>query len=149
MDHPIRFYSVGDEYGEFSNFAPFPIVIDGKRWPTSEHFFQSQKFLAPKDQEDVRRAKTPAIAARMGRDRKRKLRNDWESRKVNVMARALRAKFSQHSELAELLLSTGEAKLIEHTDADAFWGNGGDDSGKNMLGRLLMDLRSQLRAEKR
>jgi predicted NAD-dependent protein-ADP-ribosyltransferase YbiA (DUF1768 family) len=40
----IRFYSVGDEYGEFSNFAPYPITLGGKRWPTSEHYFQAQKF---------------------------------------------------------------------------------------------------------
>jgi len=78
----INFYSVSDEYGEFSNFAAFPIVIKKKRWPTSEHFFQSQKFENPAHREEIRKAKTPMIAARLGRDRKKKLRRDWESVKV-------------------------------------------------------------------
>lgn len=81
----------------------------------------------------------------MGRDRKRKLRRDWESAKVNVMREAVLAKFSQHDELRELLLSTGDAKLIEHTENDDYWGDGGDGSGKNMLGRILMDVRTALR----
>ncbi len=41
----IHFYSVSDEFGEFSNFAPFPDPTRWKRWPTSEHYFQAQKFL--------------------------------------------------------------------------------------------------------
>jgi ribA/ribD-fused uncharacterized protein len=42
--HVIFFYSTKDAYGEFSNFAAFPIEIDGRTWPTSEHYFQAQKF---------------------------------------------------------------------------------------------------------
>lgn len=63
----IRFYSVGDAYGELSNFALYPITLRGKRWPTSEHYFQAQKFSAPRDREDVRAANTPMLAARIGR----------------------------------------------------------------------------------
>jgi predicted NAD-dependent protein-ADP-ribosyltransferase YbiA (DUF1768 family) len=40
----IRFYSTKDAYGEFSNFASFPFDLDGMRWPTTEHYFQAQKF---------------------------------------------------------------------------------------------------------
>ena len=83
----------------------------------------------------------------MGRDRKRRLRRDWESAKVNVMREVVMAKFTQHPELRELLLSTGDAKLIEHTANDDYWGDGGDGRGKNMLGRILMDVREQLRNE--
>ncbi|MFZ5893856.1 MAG: NADAR family protein [Myxococcota bacterium] len=142
----ICFYSVHDAYGEFSNFAPFPITLSGKRWPTSEHYFQGQKFLNPRDQEQIRRARTPMIAARLGRDRSRPLRRDWETVKVSVMREALDAKFRQHADLTTLLLSTGDAVLVEHTENDDYWGDGGDGSGKNMLGRLLMDLRAKLRA---
>ena len=148
MGEVIRFYSVGDDFGEFSNFAPYPIVVGKKRWPTSEHFFQAQKFADAKDREAVRRAKTPSLAARLGRDRKRKLRRDWESVKVSVMRQALEAKFRQHEELRERLLSTGEAKLVEHTVRDSYWGDGGDGSGRNMLGRLLMELRGALSAQR-
>lgn len=141
----IRFYSVGDEYGELSNFAPYPITLGGKRWPTSEHYFQAQKFSDPQLREKVRKAKTPMIAARLGRDRSAPLRRDWESVKVQVMTEAVRAKFSQHDDLRALLLATGDAKLIEHTANDGYWGDGGDGSGKNMLGIVLMRVREQLR----
>ena len=141
----IRFYSVGDEFGEFSNFAAYPIKLDGAVWPTSEHYFQAQKFKDPRIQAKIRKAKTPMIAARMGRDRSKPLRRDWESVKVQVMDKALRAKFTQHTELAELLLSTGDEPLVEHTSNDAYWGDGGDGSGKNKLGHSLMRLREALR----
>jgi predicted NAD-dependent protein-ADP-ribosyltransferase YbiA (DUF1768 family) len=39
----IKFYTVPGNYGKFSNFAPYPIVLDGLTWPTSEHYFQAQK----------------------------------------------------------------------------------------------------------
>ena len=87
------------------------------------------------------------IAARMGRDRKRKLRRDWESAKGNVMRVALMAKFTQHPELKRLLLETGDAKLIEHTTNDSYWGDGGDGSGRKMLGQLLMEVRAALRED--
>jgi ribA/ribD-fused uncharacterized protein len=144
MSNVIHFYSVNDEYGEFSNFALYSIRLKKKSWPTSEHYFQAQKFKDKKDQEEIRKAKSPMLAARMGRDRKRKLRRDWESAKVGVMREALVAKFTQHDVLRELLLSTGDAKLVEHTEKDDYWGDGGDGSGRNMLGRLLMDVRTEL-----
>ena len=84
------------------------------------------------------------IAARLGRDRKKKLRRDWESVKNNIMRDAVMAKFNQHEELRDILLATGKATLVEHTTNDAYWGDGGDGSGKNMLGRILMEVREKL-----
>ncbi len=146
----IYFYRVEDEYGEFSNFAAFPIVVDGKSWPTSEHYFQAQKFIAtdPAWFGAIRKANSPGISARMGRDRKHPLRRDWEAVKDDVMRRALAAKFEQHPELTTLLLATGDQLLVEHTTNDSYWGDGGDGSGKNMLGRLLVELRTRLVAER-
>lgn len=143
----IRFYSVSDEYGCFSNFTAYPIRLKGRVWPTSEHFFQAQKFTDPAEQEEIRQAKSPMLAARMGRSRKRKLRREWESMKVNVMREAVLAKFTQHEELRDILLSTGDAKIVEHTANDSYWGDGGDGSGKNMLGRILMEVRETLRKQ--
>jgi ribA/ribD-fused uncharacterized protein len=148
MAEVIEFYSVGDPFGEFSNFAPFPIVLKGKRWPTSEHYFQAQKFAGTAHAEEIRQAKKPMLAAEMGRDRKRPLRRDWDKVKDAVMLDALRAKFTQHADLRALLLSTGEARLVEHTTNDNYWGDGGDGSGKNRLGQLLMQVRDELRAAK-
>ena len=140
----INFYSVSKEYGEFSNFAPYPIQLNKKRWPTTEHFFQAQKFLDETHQEEIRKAKSPMIAARMGRSRKRPLRKDWESVKDQVMRTALMAKFTQHEDLRDLLISTGDARLVEHTTNDSYWGDGGDGTGKNRLGHLLMEIRKHL-----
>lgn len=86
-------------------------------------------------------------AARMGRSRKKPLRKDWESVKDQIMRKAVLAKFTQHDDLQELLLSTGDAKLVEHTTNDSYWGDGSDGSGKNMLGRILMEVREQLRLQ--
>lgn len=144
MAEPIWFYSVSDAFGCFSNFAPYPIVLAGKRWPTSEHYYQAQKFDGER-REVIRRAKTPGEAARLGRSRKFPLRPDWEAVKVRIMHQAVLAKFSQHRELRAILLSTEDALLVEHTDRDDFWGDGGDGSGKNMLGRILMQVREELR----
>jgi N-glycosidase YbiA len=143
----INFYSVSDDFGQFSNFAPFPIYLDSERWPTSEHYFQAQKFADEVYRQKIRKARSPMQAARLGRDRKQRLRPDWEAVKDGIMRRAVMAKFTQHEELRALLLSTGEAKIVEHTENDDYWGDGGDGSGKNMLGRILMQVRQELRIE--
>ncbi|WP_434781926.1 NADAR domain-containing protein [Corallococcus caeni] len=83
------------------------------------------------------------LAACMGRDRK--LRRDWEPVKVAVMREALQAKFSQHEDLARLPRATGDTKRVEQTENDVHWGDGGDGSGSNMRGRLLMELREAAR----
>ena len=141
----INFYSVSEEYGCFSNFSPHRIWLKGKTWPTSEHYFQAQKFAGSPDEEEVGFAKSPLIAARMGRSRKRPLRKDWESVKDRIMYEAVTAKFTQHADLREILLATGDSLLVEHTTNDAYWGDGGDGSGKNRLGQILMRVRGELR----
>lgn len=145
MPTTINFYLTDAPYGEFSNFASYPIFLSDKTWPTTEHYFQAQKFAGTEHEEIIRLEESPMKAARMGRDRNRPLRSDWESVKDNVMRTALFAKFSQHPELRSLLLGTGEATIVEHTENDNYWGDGGDGTGRNMLGIMLMDLRSQLR----
>lgn len=142
----IRFYRVQDPYGEFSNFAPYPITLDGKVWPTSEHYFQAHKFLDETHQEAIRQTASAMIAARMGRSRQRPLRADWEAVKDGVMRAAVWAKFTQHAALRDLLLSTGEARIVEHTHKDRYWGDGGDGSGLNRLGEILMDVRAALQS---
>jgi ribA/ribD-fused uncharacterized protein len=140
----ILFYDPAHEYGEFSNFARFQITLKSHRWRTSEHYFQAQKFAGTPLEERVREAKTPSEAARMGRDRSNPLRRDWERVKDAVMYDAVLAKFTQHRELGDLLLSTGDSELVEHTARDGYWGDGGDGSGRNMLGQILMRVRREL-----
>lgn len=140
----LDFYSVKNAYGEFSNFALFPVVIDSTLWPTSEHYYQAQKFFDPLLKEQIRQAPTPFLAAQLARDPKMPLREDWDEVKDGVMLVALRAKFSQYRVLADLLRSTLNSHLFEHTKNDCYWADCGDRSGKNRLGEELMQVRSEI-----
>lgn len=140
----IKFYSEKGEYGEFSNFALYAIKINGKIWKTSEHYFQAQKFKGTAYENKIQKAVSPMKAAELGRTRKIKIRRNWDKIKDNVMYEALKAKFTQHINLKELLLSTTDKILIEHTKNDAYWGDAGNGKGKNKLGKLLMKIRKDL-----
>lgn len=143
----IKFYTTTGEYGPFSNFSRHTVRLKGRVWKTSEHYFQAQKFVGTSHEVTVGNAARPSDAARMGRDRSLPLRKDWESVKDDIMREAVYAKFTQHDDLRELLLSTGNEKLIEHTTNDNYWADGGDGSGKNMLGIILMEVRERIRNE--
>lgn len=141
----IKFYKIGDAYGCFSNFSGHPITLEGRQWPTSEHFFQAKKFDDATHVEKIRTASSPTAAKRLGGSRKVPLRADWETVKDDVMYEALKAKFTQHAFIKKVLLDTGDAKLVEHSRLDKYWADAGDGTGKNMLGVLLMKLRDELR----
>ena len=106
----IEFYKVSEVYGELSNFAAFPVEIDGKVWPTTEHYFQAQKFPGTECEEAIRCTASPMIAARMGRSRKYPLRPDWEQVKDDIMYRAVLAKFTQHRELRRIAPGHGRCR---------------------------------------
>ena len=144
----INFYSTKDQYGCFSNFSRHPFELDGKQWLTTEHYFQAQKFPGNEAyQEKIRLEKSPMVAARLGRSRAQPIRAEWEQVKDELMKTALLAKFTQNKDILAILLSTGDAQLVEHTKNDRYWGDGGDGSGKNKLGLLLMEVREELRQE--
>ena len=143
---PISFYSTREPYGEFSNFAKFGVKIGGEWWPTTEHYFQAQKFDAPDYRRKIRDADTPKRAADLGRSRSIPLRPDWESVKDDVMRACVLKKFETHPDLRALLLSTGDEELIENAPGDYYWGCGKDGLGKNMLGKILEEVRAALRA---
>lgn len=145
MDEEIKFYSENAKYGEFSNFALYSIILNKKTWKTTEHYFQAQKFEKQKYQDKIRNADSPMMAAQLGRSRKERILKNWDNKKLNVMYDAIKAKFTQHEELTQLLLDTENAKIIEHTENDDYWGDGGDGKGKNMLGKILMKVREELR----
>lgn len=140
----IKFYRVNDQYGEFSNFSPFSFSDGEKIWPTSEHYFQAQKFLDKAIQEKIRNLESPMAAALEGRNRNNPLRSDWEEVKDEVMRYAVFEKFRQNPSLQSLLKSTGDAEIIEHTTNDNYWADGGDGKGKNKLGKILMEVRDSL-----
>jgi hypothetical protein len=141
----VVFYGTRDADGYLSNFWPAPITLKGVVWPTSEHYFQAQKFAGTEHEEAIRRVASPMIAARMGRSRARPLRPDWDAVKEQIMFDALHAKFAQHPDLRERLRATGDALLIERSARDTYWADGGDGHGLNRLGELLMRVRAELR----
>lgn len=146
----IRFFGQKSKYAIFSNFAPTPVTINGLLYPTTEHYFQSMKFIDtdPEYAEIVRLAKTPGESKKLGKSREHPIDPDWsnskkgEGKSIMVMRRALLSKALQHQKFREMLLSTGTAHIIEASPFDSYWGEGRDKKGKNMLGVLLMELRS-------
>lgn len=141
----IYFYKINDEYGCFSNFSKHGFELNGKYWMTSEHYFQAQKFVETEFEEQVRLSATPMEAANKGRDRSKPLRKDWEEVKDDIMRRAVLEKFKANTDARNMLLSTGNEDIIEKTTKDYYWGCGEDGTGKNMLGKILMETREILR----
>lgn len=138
----IFFWTRHDEHGYCSNFYRSPIEVDGKTYPTVEHFFQASKAFIPEEHEMIRNLPTPKEAKFAGRHVT--LRGAWEEIKVSIMLEGLRAKFTQHPDLREKLLSTGDARLHEDSPWDKYWGYVGG-KGLDMLGKLLMQVREELR----
>ena len=133
------------EYRFLSNFYPSPIRVDKVLYSTVEHAFQAAKTHDKAEKQEIAEANSPGRAKGLGR--KVRLRKDWESVKVGLMRELVELKFRTHADLAERLLETGDAELIEgNTWNDTFWGVSGG-RGKNHLGKALMQVREMLQAE--
>lgn len=131
-------------YACLSNFHPSAVEWMGFEVPTLEHAFQLAKTLDPGARTEIAAASTPGLAKRLGRGVA--LRADWDESKCAVMEALLVQKFTRHAHLAAVLLSTGEAELVEGNSwGDTYWGvcNG---VGRNQLGCQLMQVREHLRA---
>ncbi len=149
----ICFYRANEKpYGAFSNLFKRPIVFEDVTYPTSEHAYQAGKARKEAVRDWILSAPTPSLAAMAAHglyvwD----VAPNWAQIKFERMKGVLRAKFTQHEDLYELLISTGERRLVEVGTVDnavnRLWGevNG---RGQNMLGVLLMELRGELRKER-
>jgi ribA/ribD-fused uncharacterized protein len=148
--HEIHFYRANEKpYGAFSNLFRRPIIFECHEFPTSEHAYQAGKAKKKEVRDWILSAPKASLAAMAAHglyvwD----VVSNWSEIKYDRMRKVLRAKFTQHEDLRELLLSTGNARLVEtgRTDnaVNRTWGeiNG---KGQNMLGILLMEIRSELR----
>jgi ribA/ribD-fused uncharacterized protein len=145
-DGPVKFdVKLQNEYRGFTNFAPSPVVLGGKRYATVEHYFQAMKFPSePMWQEAIRVAPTPLKARQLGNQTDHVIRPDWSTARETVILEALRAKFQQNAGLLETLKATGSRPLID-VSVDPFWGSGRTGSGKNRMGKLLEQVREELR----
>lgn len=169
----LRFYEKKAPYYEFSNFYLAPFECDGKTWLTSEHYFQANKFShCPEYYQLISECDSPLKVFSMARQKSmagyhakcvvNKKNNpqlvneiiekykhikpveDWDSKRDAVMKKALVAKFQQNARLKQLLLDTADTVLIEASPRDNYWGEGKDKKGLNRLGKLLMEVRSEL-----
>lgn len=130
------------EYAFLSNYSASPFRVDYVLFPTMEHYFQANKADNQNDYLRIAHAPTPGEAKRLGR--KIQLRPDWEKIKDNIMLAGLRKKFAD-PELRNLLLATGDEELVEGNYwRDTYWGvcNG---VGQNKLGKLLMQVREEIK----
>ena len=151
-DQPaIRFFSgkakdIHKSYQIFSNFALVPVTIDGLIYGTSEHYFQAMKFINddPEYAEEIRLASTPLQAKKLGKSRNHPIRADWNDVRIDVMREVLMAKAEQSEGFRNKLLESKGSLLIEASPFDSFWGEGKNKKGKNMLGKLLMEVRDKL-----
>jgi hypothetical protein len=149
----IHFYRANEKpYGAFSNLYRCPIRFEDHEFPTAEHAYQAGKPAKEKVREWILSAPTPSLVAMAAHGLYTwDIAPDWSRVKVDRMRQVLRAKFTQHEDLRALLLSTGDARLVEagRTDnaVNREWGevNG---KGMNRLGVLLMEVRTELRKQK-
>lgn len=148
----IRFYRASEKpYGAFSNLYRRPVEFEGETFPTSEHAYQAGKARRQEVRDWVLAAPSPALVAMAAHGLYYwDVAPGWSRTKFDRMRGVLRAKFVQHEDLKDLLLSTGDARLVESATVDnevnRLWGEVNGE-GRNMLGQLLMELRSSLREE--
>jgi ribA/ribD-fused uncharacterized protein len=147
----IKFYRSNERpYGVFSNLYPRSIDFEGRIYPTAEHAYQAGKARKLEVRDWILSAPTPALAAMAAHGLYTwEVTPNWSDIRFDRMRAVLRSKFEQHADLHQLLLGTGNARLVEagtvNNAVNRLWGevNG---VGQNMLGIMLMELRTEFAA---
>ena len=150
----VVFLKTNERFGGLSNMAPgFPLRLNGVRIRTSEALYQACRFPhMPDVQRRIIDERSPMTAKMRSKPFRKDSRPDWDAVRVKIMRWCLRVKLVQNwEEFGRLLLATGESPIVEQSRKDDFWGAkvGEDGSlvGMNVLGRLLMELREQLKGD--
>ena len=155
-DERVCFYE--QEFYPLSNFSAFTLQWKGIRFDTSEAAYHWEKFPELVGATDHHRARCNLIRAQIRNapsaheafkiaERSREYRHPmWDEIKVDVMRDILRAKVAQHEYVRRKLLETGDRELVENSWRDGFWGWGPNRDGQNMLGKLWMEVRAEMRA---
>ena len=159
MNNYLFFFHENDLNGYLSNWYPAAFTVDGVTYRDTEQYFMAAK--AKRFGDELRYAQImasadPAEYKRLGKLVKNFDSAIWDAERVTVMKTANRAKFIQNPALLAAFLSTGDAVLAEASPYDAIWGIGIDAAtayktdpaafpGKNLQGRLLMELRDEFR----
>lgn len=138
----IFFYE--HEFYVFSNYSSFMLEWKGKLYPTSEHAYHSEKFEDEALKEQLRNTRSAHDSQRFANANKDKRIKDWDDVKLEIMKEILKAKVSQHPYVMKKLVESGNKELIEDSWRDDFWGWGPNKNGANHLGKLWMEVRSEL-----
>lgn len=152
----VVFFKVNEEWGGLSNMSnDFPLHVNGLRITSSEALYQACRFPQRSDWQreilDAPHAMQAKMKAKKEGRRKEHSRLDWEEIQVEVMRWCLRVKLAQHlKKFGGLLRWSAPRPIVEQSRKDRFWGavleRDGVLRGENRLGRLLMELREELRA---
>lgn len=145
----IKFYSgLKNGYQDFSNFAkaPFTVRLNGQptTFPTVEHYFHYQKANLFNDKSAkiaILNTPDPLQAKRIGQDVINFDPKAWDAVAEKHIANGMYLKFSQHPDLKEKLLATGNEDLQEANPYDNKYGIGRDGKGQNRTGKCLMRVR--------
>ena len=152
----VVFCKTQEAFGGLSNMAAgYPLVVNGASIRTSEALYQACRFPhEPEVQRLIIQQTSPMTAKMKSKPHRKKTRSDWDKVRVNIMRWCLRVKLAQNwQKFSDLLLATGDRAIVEESRKDDFWGAKGTDEetlvGMNVLGRLLMELREELRSADR
>jgi ribA/ribD-fused uncharacterized protein len=144
LEGQIYFYP--PEYYVFDNFSSFQVEYKGKIYPTSEHAFQSVQFTNnPELAKVIRNAKSAHEAQKLAQENKDKRDSNWEEIKLDVMKEILHCKADQHPYVMKKLLQSGDREIVEDSWRDDYWGWGENRNGQNMLGKLWMKVREEIK----
>ena len=148
-----------NEFKEFSNLHEAPILVDGIKFATVEHYYQWSKarlFGDEEAQQKILKSASPKTAKTLGKKVKDFNEERWNAEKVGIMQRAIKAKLMQHPDIRKKLLATKERRIAEANPRSKFWGIGTSYNtskaadparwpGKNTLGQIYEELRRQLK----
>jgi ribA/ribD-fused uncharacterized protein len=150
LDNDLQVFFYEQDFYVLSNFSAFTLQWKGHRFDTSEAAYHWEKFEGTGNdsiQMSILCAPSAHEAFKIAESYKHYRRLDWDEVKVDIMRCILCAKVEQHEYVGRKLLQTGNRELIEDSWRDAFWGWGENHDGRNMLGRLWMQVRQQLRSQ--
>jgi len=133
----------------------YDITVGNIKVRTSEALYQACRFPSSVDvQRMIIEQKSPMTAKMKGKPFRSQTRPDWATVRVTIMRWCLRSKLACNlQKFGNLLLSTGDKPIVEDSHRDRFWGAVSQDDGsligENVLGRLLMELREELKMDKK
>lgn len=155
LDTASQVFFYEQDFYVLSNFSAFQLFWRGEVFPTSEHAYQWAKFDHPIGspnwattrhfRNEIKTARSAHEAFKLAENNNSLKLLNWNELRVGYMTSILMAKAGQHEYVRRKLLATGDRELVENSWRDNFWGWGPSKDGKNMLGKLWMEVRAELK----